>query len=257
MTLLAQDIADRVHAANREFGTVWELHSLTDATSKALKPLPNVGKILRFENTHMLDKPEAFVSNRQTLNIEYLEEYPPADLIVANLGWHFLNDKQAFLARLVELANPDCLFLATLPAAGTLAQLSQCIGTAEAEITGNLTMRIDPFPQVREAGSLLQNSGFALPVTDAEEFVVRYDTLRTLIDELRDMGATNSSTLSRPLPKQVFKRASELYQQNFSDSDGRIRADFHFVFMTGWTPHESQQKPLKPGSAAHKLKDFL
>lgn len=255
--MLARDIADRVQAANRIFPIVWELHSLSGATSDAIRSLDNVGDIMRFENSHFVELTKNSGGQCELIDIENMAKQPRPNLIIANLGWHYVNDKLGFLSRLVEIANPDCLLLATLPAAGTLAQLAQCLGQAEAEITGNLAMRIDPFPEVREAGSLLQNSGFALPVTDAEEYVVRYDNLRALIDELRSMGAGSSATQARSLPRGVFERAAELYENELCDSDGRIRADFRFVFMTGWTPHESQQQPLKPGSAAHSLKDFL
>ncbi len=145
----------------------------------------------------------------------------------------------------------DGLLLMALPVNGTLAELRDCLTHAELELCGGVAARIDPFTDLQQAGRLLQATGFKLPVVDREEVIVRYDDIYGLINDLRAMGMTsglNSANYRRP-HRDLFRRANELYQDNYSDSDGRIRASFCYANMTAWTPHESQQKPLKPGSA--------
>lgn len=145
------------------------------------------------------------------------------------------------------------------PAGGTLQELREALLAAEAELTGGASPRVIPFADVRDMGALLQRAGFALPVADTETYTVRYDSLFGLIRDLRAMGMTNplASRNRKPMPRRFFLRAAEIYAQRFSDPDGRIRATFSIIYLSGWAPHESQQKPLKPGSAKQRLSDAL
>jgi hypothetical protein len=119
--------------------------------------------------------------------------------------------------------------------------------------------RVAPFVDVRAVGMLLQRAGFALPVTDVDRIVVRYETPFALMHDLRRMGATNVLLDRRrtPASRKLLLRAVEHYFKRFSDHDGRIRATFEVVWMSAWAPDPSQQKPLKPGSATHRLADAL
>ena len=140
-----------------------------------------------------------------------------------------------------------------------LKMLLLTILAAEAELTGGASPRVIPFADVRDMGALLQRAGFALPVADTETYTVRYDSLFGLIRDLRAMGMTNplASRNRKPMPRRFFLRAAEFYAQRFSDPDGRIRATFSIIYLSGWAPHESQQKPLKPGSAKQRLSHAL
>ena len=130
---------------------------------------------------------------------------------------------------------------------------------AETEVCGGISPRVAPFADVRDMGGLLQRAGFALPVTDSEIVTVRYASMFGLMADLRAMGATNAlaARLRKPPSKGFFLRAAEIYAERFSDSGGRIRATFEMIFLSGWAPHESQQKPLAPGSAKMRLSDAL
>jgi hypothetical protein len=143
--------------------------------------------------------------------------------------------------------------------AGTLTELRASLLSAETELAGGASPRVSPFADVRDAGALLQRTGFALPVTDIDTLTVRYDTMFHLLRDLRGMGATNvlAERSRSPVGRSLFARAAEIYAERFSDPDGRIRATFDIVWMSGWAPHESQQKPLKPGSAKVSLADAL
>jgi hypothetical protein len=155
--------------------------------------------------------------------------------------------------------RPDGLFLGAMAGSGTLAELRECLIAAETELTGGAAPRVSPFTDVRDAGALLQRAGFALPVADVESLTVRYATMFGLMADLRAMGATNT-LLDRshvPATRRLFARAAELYADRFSDSDGRVRATFNILWLSGWAPHASQQKPLARGTGKVSLAEAL
>jgi hypothetical protein len=141
----------------------------------------------------------------------------------------------------------------------TLTELRQAFAAAEAEIEGGVSPRVAPFADLRDIGSLLQRAGFALPVTDVDRIVVRYDNALALMQDLRRMGATNVlvERLHRPTRRATLLRMAQIYGERFADPDGRIRATFDIVWLSGWAPHESQQKPLRPGSAKMSLEQAV
>ena len=181
------------------------------------------------------------------------------DLIVSGLSLQWVNDLPGALVQIRRALAPDGLFLAAVIGGQSLTELRTALTAAEAELTGGASPRVAPFADIRDLGQLLQRAGFALPVTDVEPIVVRYASMLALMQDLRAMGATNAlSERSRvPLRRAVLMRAAEIYDDRFSDADGRVRATFDIVWLSGWAPHESQQKPLAPGSARMRLADAL
>jgi SAM-dependent methyltransferase len=181
------------------------------------------------------------------------------DLVVSALALQFVNDLPGALAQIRRTLRPDGLLLAALIGGASLTELRQAFAQAESEIEGGASPRVAPFADVRELGALLQRAGFALPVVDSDRLTVRYDTVFDLMRDLRRMGATNVLHERRrtPLRRATLARTADLYAQRFADPDGRLRASFEIVWLSGWAPHESQQKPLKPGSAKQRLADAL
>jgi SAM-dependent methyltransferase len=181
------------------------------------------------------------------------------DLAVSLLTLHETNDLPGQLAQIRRALKPDGLFMACLPGTHTLRELRDSLLAAEAELTGAAHARVLPFVDVREAGGLLQRAGFGLPVADTETLTVRYASMVHLMKDLRAMGATNTllSRNRRISRNDVFAVAAAHYADHHGDADGRIRASFEMIWMSGWVPHESQQKPLKPGSATVRLADVL
>lgn len=181
------------------------------------------------------------------------------DLVVSALALQGVNDLPGTLVQIRRILRPDGLFLACLPGGQTLQELRIALAAAEDEVLGGVSPRIAPFADLRDMGGLLQRAGFALPVTDVDLLSVRYDHMFALMADLRAMGATNVLVARnrRPLRRSVLVRAAEIYQSRFADADGRVRASFEFVWLSGWAPHESQQKPLQPGSAKARLADAL
>jgi SAM-dependent methyltransferase len=181
------------------------------------------------------------------------------DLVVSALSMQWVNDLPGVFAQIRRVLAPDGLFVAAMVGGQSFAELRHCLARAQGEIEGGASPRVFPFVDLRDLGALLQRAGFALPVTDCDALTVRYDHLSGLLRDLRAMGATNVLTAGarRPLRRAVLLRAAELYRENFADPDGRIRASVEILWLSGWAPHDSQQKPLRPGSAQVPLSAAL
>ena len=181
------------------------------------------------------------------------------DLIVSLLALQGVNDLPGAMIQPRRALRPDGLFIACLMAGDSLNELRQSLIIAESEIRSGASPRVAPFADVRALGGLLQRAGFALPVVDLDRVIVRYGDMIALMRDLRAFGATNvlNDRSRKPLRRDVLARAGQVYAERFADADGRLRATFDMVWLSGWAPHESQQKPLKPGSARMRLEDAL
>ncbi|MCA0422048.1 MAG: class I SAM-dependent methyltransferase [Proteobacteria bacterium] len=242
----AEDLSERLEAVQRTFATCLDFGT----------PGHEAVAVLRARN--------AAARIRHVSAVEADLEAPALageayDLIVSLLALHHVNDLPGVLAQLRQALVPDGLLLAAVPGGDTLIELRTAFMAAEEELMGGAAPRISPFADVRSLGQLLQRAGLALPVADGERVIVRYADPVGLLRDLRHMGATNVlvERARRPLRRAVLFRAMQIYRERFSDPDGRVRATFEFVWLTGWAPHESQQKPLRPGSAKMKLADAL
>ncbi|OIQ77773.1 hypothetical protein GALL_405270 [mine drainage metagenome] len=181
------------------------------------------------------------------------------DLVIHALALHWANDPVGQLVQCRRALRPDGLFLSVLFGGQTLAELRAALAEAEALVTGGISPRVLPMGEIRELGGLLQRAGFALPVADSVSHSVTYATMTRLMRDLRAMGEGNALTLRRktPTPRVLFEEASRIYSTAFSAPGNLIRASFEMIFLTGWAPHDSQQKPLRPGSAVQRLADAL
>jgi len=181
------------------------------------------------------------------------------DLAVSALSLQNLNDLPGALVQLRRVLKPDGLFLGCLLGGQSLHELRTALAVAETEIYGGISPRVAPFADVRDMGGLLQRAGFALPVADREPLSVHYATMFDLMADLRAMGATNAlaARQRKPSTRGFFLRAANIYAERFADPGGRVRATFEMIFVSGWAPHESQQKPLPPGSVKMRLADAL
>lgn len=254
---VTEDLQDRLLLINRSFETAVDLGGHTGRIADALQVSGKAGRVLRadlFAADPALPPPHLVCDDAY---LPFKEQ--SVDLIVSALNLQFVNDLPGALVQIRRALKPDGLFLATLAGAGTLSELRDSLTRAELEIRGGADARVLPFADTRDLGSLLQRAGFALPVTDVDTFTVRYDTLFALMADLKAMGATTilKDRSRTPLSRKVFLRAAELYAENHADPDGRIRATFSFVTLAGWAPHESQQQPLRPGSAKTRLAEAL
>ena len=257
LDLAAGELAERLSVVERQFPLAIELHGGTGiAARKAIE----TGKI---ETIQRAETSERFAKAGEHILSAGLDDVPietaSVNLVLSPMALHAVNDLPGTLVRIRRGLKPDGLFLAAIPGAGTLSELRDVLLAAEAELTGGASPRVIPFADVRDLGGLLQRAGFALPVVDAENYTVRYDSLFPLMRDLRAMGMANPlrGRSSKPLGRAFFLRAAEIYAERYSDPDGRIRATFSIIYASGWAHHESQQQPLKPGSAKVRLADAL
>lgn len=252
----ADDLRERLASVERRFERAAALFSVTPAARDAVLASGKAAEVIRVEaDRAFLGREPGIVAAPETLPLE-----PESiDLAVSLLAFQEMNDIPGMLIQIRRALKPDGLFLGAFAGSGTLAELRESLLAAETEIRGGASPRVIPFTDVRDTGALLQRAGFALPVADVETVTVRYDSAFGLIADLRAMGAANAliARSRRPATRALFARAAEIYAERFSDPDGRVRATFSIVWMSGWAPHSSQQKPLRPGSAQISLKDAL
>ena len=255
---IAGDLADRVAVVLRRFELALDLGTPSEAVRAALARLGSVGTIVAAA-------PQADIAARRAgpLIVADEEALPFADgtldLVVSALALQLVNDLPGTLVQIRRALKPDGLFLAALLGGETLNELRQSFAAAESEVEGGVSPRVAPFADLRDLGALLQRAGFALPVADADRLTVRYDCAFALMHDLRRMGATNALIDRRrtPLRRATLMRMAEIYAQRFADADGRLRATFEIVWLSGWAPHPGQQQPLKPGTAKARLADAL
>ena len=236
---VADDMADRLSAVMRDFADAADVWT--------------PGEGLRLPGARI----ESLVRIAPDESLDELVRLAPQslDLVLSALAFQFVNDLPGVLAQIRRSLRPDGLLLAAMIGGDTLTELRQCFAAAEAECEGGASPHVAPFADLRDIGGLLQRADLALPVTDVDRIIVRYASAFALMQDLRRMGASNVLIERRRTPtrRTTLLRMEEIYRERFADSDGRIRATFDVIWLSGWAPHESQPRPLKPGSATASL----
>ena len=249
----ADDILERLGAVKRQFALVADIGTPLPLLARQLAAGGQVERVVRLDRI-AATQPD-IVADFETLPLRAAS----LDLAVSALALQWADDLPGVLAQIRAALKPDGLFLAAFVGGESLTELRQSLAAAEDEVRGGASPRVSPFVELRSAGALLQRAGFALPVIDQDRRTVRYASALHLMRDLRAMGTTNvlHDRDRRPLPRAVLARAMEIYAERFSDPDGRVRATFDVISLSGWAPDASQPKPLKPGSASARLADAL
>ena len=231
----ADEVQDRLHMVNRRF-----------TRAAVVTAFPEVWRA-RFPDA-------VIVPDDELLTLEAGAH----DLVIHGLGLHWANDPVGLLFQCHRALAPDGLFLGVLYGGQTLHELRAVLGETEIALTGGLSPRVLPMGEISDLAHLLQRAGLALPVADSALRLVTYRDAFALIRDLRAMGEGNAMRVRAGFTSRgVFAQAAARYAEAFAAEDGRIAATFEMIFLTGWAPHESQQKPLRPGSAAARLADAL
>jgi len=255
---VADDFVERLSVVRRQFPRVLNLGAHHGLIGRRLRALPGVEIVMD------MDSSPRMVNKCTGPRIVADEECLPfatgsLDLVVSGLSLQFVNDLPGVLVQIRRALKPDGLMLATMLGGETLCEMRAAFLAAETEIEGGASPRVLPFADVRDAGALLQRAGFALPVADSDKVTVSYATPLDLFREIKGMGASNCLLARRraPMRRATLSRAAHIYAERFSADGGRVLATFELVTLTGWAPHESQQKPLAPGSGQIGLADVL
>jgi SAM-dependent methyltransferase len=255
--LAAEDIAFRLSAINRRFERVLDLGAHDGLLTRTLQS----DQIVRERIGHVVraDLAAAFAPD-----VVADEEALPFsegsfDLVVSALSLHWVNDLPGALIQIRRVLKPDGLFIGAVLGGRTLGELRQALLAAEEEIRGGAANRVSPYLDVIDGAGLLQRAGIAMPVADNDARTVRYAHPLRLLAELRGMGETAAfaNRSAPPLTRAILMRAMEIYTRRFSDPDGRVRATFEFVTLSGWAPSPDQPKAKRPGSATVRLADVL
>ena len=248
---VAKEMAERLDVVLRDFPLAIDLLSPGPDIAEAIAGLARIGEVKRAGDAPDADirfDGDAFPFEDESL-----------DLVTSGLALQWVEDLPGTLIQVRRALKPDGLFLAAVAGGDTLAELREAFAQAETETTGGVSPRVIPFADIRDLGGLLQRAGFALPVVDIEKITIRYGDLFGLFRDLRALGATNPllARSRKPLRRDTLARLAEIYAERFADPDGKLRVTVEIVWMSGWAPHESQQKPLRPGSARQRLADAL
>lgn len=251
----AENLHERISSVNRRFSFALDVGSRRQSFTK-LEPLAETW--VRMPIAYSDSAPpsqKAVVAEEDALPFAN----GSFDLVVSTLSLHSVNDLPGALIQIRRILVPDGLFVAALFGGATLGELRRAFALGENETMGGASPRIVPFADVRDLGGLLQRAGFALPVADVERVIVRYRDFFTLAHDLRSLGETNSlaARSRKPLRRGTLSAALARYADDDSEPDGRLRATFETIYLTGWAPHENQPQPLKPGSARMRLRDAL
>jgi SAM-dependent methyltransferase len=251
------EFGERLAAIKRDFCAILDAGTPSPRLAARLADLLRPPLIVRMAPLAAAGEPSLALVAGDEENLPFTPEC--FDLAVSALSLQNLNDLPGALVQFRRVLKPDGLFLGCLLGGHSLLELRTALAVAETEIFGGVSPRVAPFADVRDMGGLLQRAGFALPVADSEPLTVRYSDMFGLMRDLRAMGATNALVARRrnPATKRFFMQAAKIYAERYADPDGRVRATFELIFLSGWAPHESQQKPLAPGSAKMRLADAL
>ncbi|MCR9077776.1 MAG: methyltransferase domain-containing protein [Hyphomonadaceae bacterium] len=260
----SNQLLERLADTSREFDRALDIGAHDGQACEALCESGKVKEIIALESSpRMLESLQSRGFETVTSDSEILA-FPRAsfDLVTSILALHWINDLPGMLSQVRQVLVPDGLFLGCLFGAGTLPELRAALIDAESEITGGISPRLSPLPGLQDMAGLLQRAGFALPVADVERVTVRYSHPMKLLQDLKGMGeqaafAPREGQVRRPLSRPILARMSEIYMDRFQDEDGKVRATFEIVWLSGWAPHASQPKPLKPGSGKVNLADAV
>lgn len=234
--IAAAEVSERLSEINRSFKKVAIIGSFSAPWLQA------------FPNARMVNDDDVLDIEEKTF-----------DLIIHGLSLHSANDPVGQLVQCRRALKPDGLFIGVMLGGQTLSELRASLSEAETRVTGGLSPRVAPMAELRDLGGLIQRAGLALPVADSQKVPASYRDIYGLIRDLRAMGETNSLSGRRKTftSKAVMALAAEIYADNFRCEDGRVKATFELIFLTGWAPSETQPKPLRPGSAQSRLADAL
>lgn len=255
---VADRLCDRLEIVRKPFPVMLDLGGGHGVLSGRLRRRAGTESVITADLSH------ALVKQSEGFSVVADEECLPfgagsLDAVVSNLALHWTNDLPGALAQIRRALKPDGLFLASVLGGQSLRELRDSLMTAELEVTGGVSPRVSPLLDLRDMGALLQRAGFALPVVDGDIITVDYSDPLKLMRDLRGMAASNAvlQRLKVPTRRAVIMEAARIYREKYGDAAGRVPATFEVIYAIGWSPHESQQQPLRPGSAEKRLADIL
>ena len=253
-------IADRLELMRRDFPLCLDFGCHDGTLTREIRTSGKVGTVIQADPAPGFAHRAAACGPAVVTGYDQLPFAPASfDAVFSCLTLHWVDDLPGVMAQMRRLLKPDGLCLVNLLGGSTLSELRAALLEAEQELSGGASPRTAPMADIRDVGALLGRAGLALPVADADRLTITYPDMFRLMADLRGMGEQNAllGRKKAPTSRRLFLRAAQIYHDRFAGPDGRIPASFEIITLTGWAPHESQQQPLRPGSAAHRLADSL
>lgn len=236
---VAKDIQERLSVITRNFSDVLLGGAQTSIFFK--KQFPNSETIKTATPEALADKTEYY------------------DCIISMGEMHTANDLPGLLVQMRRALKPDGVMIAAFAGGETLHELRASLMNAEMEVLGGASPRVYPFVDKQQMAGLMQRAGFSLPVVDSEILTISYRDIFHVMADIRGMGEGNSlhDCHKKMSSSRLFFKAAQYYQDHFKDKDGRVDATYEILFVIGWAPHDSQQKPAKRGSGQVSLSEIL
>lgn len=253
---VAERLADRLEDVLRPFPLALDVGCHDGAMGRVLAGRKGIERLIACD----LAPGFARAARGLAADEEFLPFAPDSfDLVVSNLSLHWVNDLPGALLQMRQILKPDGFFCGAMLGGDTLIELRRCLYEAEMAVSGGVSPRVSPFAEIKDAGGLLQRAGFALPVVDSDTLTVTYSDAFALMRELRGMAESNAVLARRKVPatRGLLFDAARRYAELYAEPDGRIPVTFQILYLAGWSPHESQQQPLKPGSGEIPLGQAL
>lgn len=253
---VAERLADRLEDVVRPFPLALDVGCHDGAMGRVLAGRKGIERLIACD----LAPGFARAARGLAADEEFLPFAPNSfDLVVSNLSLHWVNDLPGALLQMRQILKPDGFFCGAMLGGDTLIELRRCLYEAEMAVSGGVSPRVSPFAEIKDAGGLLQRAGFALPVVDSDTLTVTYADAFALMRELRGMAESNAVLARRKIPatRGLLFDAARRYAELYAEPDGRIPVTFQILYLAGWSPHESQQQPLKPGSGEIPLGQVL
>ncbi len=253
---VAERLADRLEDVLRPFPLALDVGCHDGAMGRVLAGRKGIERLIACD----LAPGFARAARGLAADEEFLPFAPNSfDLVVSNLSLHWVNDLPGALLQMRQILKPDGFFCGAMLGGDTLIELRRCLYEAEMAVSGGVSPRVSPFAEIKDAGGLLQRAGFALPVVDSDTLTVTYSDAFALMRELRGMAESNAVLARRKVPatRGLLFDAARRYAELYAEPDGRIPVTFQILYLAGWSPHESQQQPLKPGSGEIPLGQAL
>lgn len=240
---IAERLIDRLDLVNREFAAILDLGARDGRLAAMLAARKGAAMVIAAEPS------EISLAGVPAPRVRADPELIPFrdasfDLVASNLALHWCADLPGTLVQIRRALKPDGLLLAALFGGSTLVELRTALFEAELEADGGVSPRVSPTVELGDAAGLLQRAGFAMPVADSETITVTYPDLLALMRDLRGMGETNALAARRGfLSRAALARAGIIYAERFGTGDGRIKATFEVLYLTGWAPHPGHARP--------------
>jgi malonyl-CoA O-methyltransferase len=164
------------------------------------------------------------------------------NLAWSNLAIQWCNDLDAALQEFHRVLQPEGLLMFSTFGPDTLKELR--VATTQENTTS-----ISRFIDMHDIGDALVRAGFSAPVLDVERFTLTYDDVKSVMRDLKSIGAHNATDgRARGLLGRGFLQKIEASYEQFR-RDGKLPATFEVVYGHAWRGKNKDKVKFEDGFA--------